>query len=238
MNTQNFVNEERSKMKLPIGSYVLIVAQIISFFSVLIPQIQQVIDNMNNRFENSFGEYYYVSYTYISTESWMGIFVLVAIAVLAIKNNHKLINLVLLSEVGVVSIIGLLQVLLNLHQFNYYTSFNTSYYSYTDAASAILSNLFYLVLVLTVLLFALRDYGISVINISNKVVMIVSIVSLVGAILLNVGNMINLYDMLGNEVSFYYIGTLLSYIGLFLIGARFANPYKKGSMPDESLQDE
>ena len=168
----------------------------------------------------------------------MGIFLLSAIAILAIKNQHKLINLVLLSELAIMSGLNLLSVLLNLNQFNYYSSsYNFSYYSYGDAATAILQNLSYLLLVLTVLVFALRDYGVSAVKASNKVILIVSIVSLVGVIYANMPKLIGALDTIYGTSVLSIVASILTYIALFLIGRRFANPYKKASTQGEVAED-
>ena len=240
MNTQNFV-EEQPELKKPIGSFLLIASQIISFLSVMIPQIQQIFERMgdsyNGGYSDSFGQIYHVVYSYIDLSSLMGIFLLSAIAILAIKNQHKLINLVLLSELAIMSGLNLLSVLLNLNQFNYYYSYDLSYYSYGDAATAILQNLSYLLLVLTVLVFALRDYGVSAVKASNKVIMIVSIVSLVGVMYANMPKLIGALDTIYGTSVLSIVASILTYIALFLIGRRFANPYKKASTQGEVAED-
>ena len=239
MNTQNFV-EEQPELKQPIGSFLLIASQIISFLSVMVPQIQQMFerigDSYNGGYSDSFGQVYQgMTYSYINLSSFMGTFVLSAIAILAIKNQHKLINLVLLSELAIVSGLNLLSVLLNLNQYYYR-------YYYSDVVTEILGIFSYLMLILTVLVFALRDYGVSAVKASNKVIMTVSIVSLVVVIcaeiptLINVLDVLDVLDLYGSYVLSIFT-SILTYIALFLIGRRFANPYKKASTQGEVAED-
>lgn len=231
MNDQNFVGEEQPKLKPPVGSVILIVSQLISLLTAIIPQIKELFNRMGESqyhgHEGVMGEYYISTYSYISTQTWMSILILTTIALLAMANKYKLINLVLLCEVCVTAVINFLQVL-----------FNARYYFYQGGAGTlILGDLCYCLLVLTVFLFALKNFGVSALNkIPNNVIMIVSAISFAGVVLFNIGDIRDPYfGGIRGIYIFGYLGSLLKWLGLLLIGVRFANPYEKVSTSGETV---
>lgn len=220
MNNLDVFAQKQAKRKFPFGAIIILAAQALSLGSLI---AQKIVDANSTMYSAGAFEMMTVTRMYVGPEFWMGMLLLIAIAVLSIIGKHKLLNVILICELGIAAFVNFAQVLTWAIQMKDY-----SYYGYIDAA---IWDFVYLLLVSTVVLFALRDFGVSAIKISNKVIFIASCVSVILCLYIGGVIFINSCDMLEFDRDIYSafanLSSVITSVGLFLLGERIANPYNK-----------
>lgn len=221
MNNLSVFTQKQAKRKFPLGAIIIIAAQLISLVSLI---VQKIIDATSTMYSAETFEMMTVTRIYVGTDFWMVMLLLIAIAILSIIGKYKLLNVILICELGVVAFVNFAQMLILAIQMKDYP-----YYGYIDAA---IWDFVYLLLVSTVILFVLRDFGVSAIKISNKIVFIASCVFLSLCLFFGFGLIIEDCEMYYFKKDIFSVfsnlSSVLTSIGLFLLGERFANPYKRG----------
>ena len=217
MNNSCVFTQEKETRKFPFGAIIVIAAQLIALGGLI---AQKIIDaNSTMNFMGTFG-----TWTYVGTDFWMEMLLLLAIAVLSIIDKYKLLKVILICELGIAAFVNFVYMLVLAMQ----TADMPYYTGYTDAA---IWNFGYLILIATVALLTLRDFGVSAIKISNKIILIVSCVFAIfclygGSVLfINACAQIEFGQQIYSALS--NLSSVLTSVGLFLIGERIANPYKR-----------